>query len=202
MNIIDLEWGTLADWVAAIAAALGAGLSIFALRHALAANKTAEQTRLDAKDASAATEARERARDELDRNRERRALAGSVAAWWAADREEADRRYVVVISNQSPTSAVFHDVDVTVAGWKGTTHVVHMNILPPGKFFVEQGFKMGQPRWERIPLPVRPDDVLDPFTVASDRSIVQLEYNDGLGTRWRWTPRSGLTEVEHTSAQR
>lgn len=116
--------------------------------------------------------------------------------------EEANRRYVVVISNQSPTSAVFHDVDVTVAGWKGTTHVVHMNILPPGKFFVEQGFKMGQPRWERIPLPVRPDDVLDPFTVASDRSIVQLEYNDGLGTRWRWTPRSGLTEVEHTSAQR
>ncbi|MFF7683571.1 hypothetical protein ACFZA2_12515 [Microbacterium sp. NPDC007973] len=196
MNIFNLEWGTIADWVAAVAAALGAGLSIAALRHALAANRTAEQTRLDAVRAAAATDARERARDDTDRNRERRALAGSVAAWWAADRAETGRRYVVVVSNQSPTSAVFHDVDVTVAGWRGTTHVIHMNILPPGKFFIEQSMDGGQPRWTRIPLPVGRDDVLDPFTVASDRSIVQLEYNDGLGTRWRWTPRDGLAEIE------
>ncbi|KEP72252.1 hypothetical protein HR12_47825 [Microbacterium sp. SUBG005] len=69
-----------------------------------------------------------------------------------------------------------------------------MNILPTGKFFVEQGFEMGKPRWKRIPTR-RPHDLLDPFTVASDRSIVELAYNDGLGTRWRWTPEGGLTEV-------
>lgn len=200
VNPFDLTWGSLADWVAAVAAALGAGLSIAALRHALAANHTAEQTRLDAQRTAAATEARERARDATDRDRERRTLAGSVAAWWAADREEAGRRYVVVVSNQSPTSAVFSDVDVTVSGWRGATHLIHMNILPPGKFFVEQGMEAGQPRWKRIPLPVLPEDVLDPFTVASDRSIVQVEYTDGLGTRWRWTPRGGLTEVERVDA--
>ncbi|MBD8477957.1 hypothetical protein [Microbacterium sp. CFBP 8794] len=195
VNVFDIEWGTLADWVAAIASALGAGLSIFALRHALAANRTAEQTRLDAKNASEASENRERTRDEIDRNKERRALAGSVAAWWAADREETRRRYVVVVSNQSPTSAVFHDVDVQVTSRGGASHTIHMNILPPGKFFVQQGLDNGRPQWTRIPLPVRVDDVLDPFTVAGDRSVVQLEYTDGLGVRWRWAPGSGLCEV-------
>jgi len=195
MNFASLDWGTAADWVAALAAVLGAWLSALALRHALAANRTAERARLDAKSASEASDARERARDEIDRDRERRALASNVAAWWAADREEEGRRYGVVISNQSSTSAVFYNVDVDVVGRGGARHVIHMNLLPPGQFFVEQTFDNGQARWERIPRLVNHDDVLDPFTVAGDRSIARIDYADGVGTRWTWNPTTGLSEA-------
>lgn len=212
MELFGLEPGTLADWVAALAATTGTVLSIFAIKFALAANRTAEQTRRDAKDASDSSalresdrdaqdlerdkrdHQRERERDARDRDRERRELAGSVAAWWAADRDANDRRYGVVVSNQSTVNAVFHDVNVRVTGPKGCEHLVHLNVLPPGRFFVQQKFENGLAVLERIPLPVRPADVLDPFTVARDRSVLEIKYADGLGSQWSWSPSGGLSE--------
>lgn len=213
MQFIGLDLGTWADWVAAVAATAGTVLSIFAIKFALAANRTAERTRQEAKDASDASAVRERERDDRDRerarqarmrdeerdarerDRERRELAGSLTAWWAADREAEGRRYGVVVSNRSTTNAVFHDVDVRVSGFRGTEHSIHMNVVPPGQFFVQQGQSNGRSTLAKIPLPVRPSEVLDPFTVANDRSVVAIEYADSLGTRWRWTPSGGLAQV-------
>lgn len=185
----------MADWVAAVAAVLGCVLSIFALRVALAANRTADQTRQETVAAARTSAAREAQRDEVDRARDRRQLAGSVASWWAAGRDENGRRYGVVVSNQSPTSAVFYDVQVHVAGPGEGTHVIRMKVLPPGQFFVQNKGLALQSSWDGIPRPVQEADVLDPFTVAGDRSITQLEYADGLGTRWQWSPGGGLTEL-------
>lgn len=195
MSPLPLEPGTLADWVAALAAVLGCILSIFALRVALAANRTADETRQEAVASARDSATREAQRDEVDRARDRRQLAGSVASWWAADRDESGRRYGVVVSNQSPTSAVFYDVEVHVAGPGENTHIIRMKVLPPGQFFVQNRGLALQSSWDGIPRPVREADVLDPFTVAGDRSITRLEYADGLGTRWRWTPGEGLVEL-------
>lgn len=195
MSSFNLEPGSIADWVAALAAVLGCILSIFALRVALAANRTADETRQAAVVAARDSATREAQRDEVDRARDRRQLAGSVASWWAADREENGRRYGVVVSNQSPTSAVFYDVEVQVAGPGGATHTIRMKVLPPGRFFVQKKGLAQQSSWDGIPLPVREADVLDPFTVAGDRSITVLQYSDGLGTRWQWTPGAGLAEL-------
>lgn len=200
MQILTLAVGTWAEWVAAFAAIAGTVLSIFALKFALAANQTAEQTRKEAKDATEASAARESARDTRDRYRERRELAGNITAWWAADRDEEARRYGVVVSNQSAVNAVFHNVDVRVKSSKGDEHTVHLNVLPPGHFFVQQTFENGRATLSKIPLPVRASDVLDPFTVARDRSIVWIEYADGLGKHWKWSPANGLTERDRATA--
>ena len=191
-QILGVEIGSLSECVAALAAVAGSILSIVALQFGLAANRTADQTRREAKDASDASAQREKLRDAADVERERRLIAGSLAAWWAADRSEDNRRYGVVVSNQSTSAAVFYDVDVHVTGRVGGAHVIHMNVLPPGRFFVPQSASGPRVAWERIPLPVLASDVLDPFTVAQDRSIDAIEYADGLGTRWRWTPEEGL----------
>ncbi len=208
----SLDPGTLAEWVAAVAATAGTVLSIFALKFALAANRTAEQTRVETKTASDAAAQREsdrdtqdHERDQRDRDRdqnrdardwerERRDLAGSVAAWWAADREENERRYGVVISNQSTVNAVFHEVVVRLKGRNDETLEVNMKVLPPGQFFVQQSVKNGRGILSRIPVPVRATDVLDPFTVARDRSVDEITYVDGLGSRWSWSPTGGLIE--------
>lgn len=181
LTIFGLDPGTAADWTAAIAALAGTVLSILALKVALAANRTADNARREAKESSDSSAKREA-------EHAKRALAGSVASWWAADREEEKRRYGVVVSNQSTTNAVFHNVNVMVTGPYSKNETIRMVVLPPGKFFVQQG--------ENIPLPVLPSDVLDPFTVAHDRSINSIEYDDGLGTRWRWTPTTGLIELD------
>ncbi|WP_295782739.1 hypothetical protein [uncultured Microbacterium sp.] len=194
MQIFDVDLGSVSDCVAAVAAVAGSVLSVWALRFGLAANRTAEQTRQDAKAAADAAEARERDRDAADAERDRRLIAGSVAAWWAADRSEEPLRYGVIIANQSAALSVFYDVDVHVTPPAGGKHVIHMNVLPPGQFFVQH--RIGYPRstWERLPVPVRSTQILDPLTVAGDRSVDLVEFSDGLGTRWRWRPREGLSQ--------
>lgn len=195
VDILGFELGSISETVAALAAVAGSVLSIFALKFGLAANRTADQTRREAKDANDAGARREQARDAADLERDRRLIAGSLAAWWAADRSEVGRRYGVVVSNQSPTASVFYDVNVHVTGRVGGSHIIHLTVLPPGRFFIPQSILGTRATWDRIPLPVLASDVLDPFTVARDRSVDVIDYADGLGTRWRWSPDGGLDEV-------
>ncbi|MBF4552070.1 hypothetical protein ITJ61_17595 [Pseudoclavibacter sp. VKM Ac-2888] len=188
-------------------------LSIFAIKFALAANRTAEMARQETKDASDKSHAmerdrdardqerdvrnyaREQARDARDRDRERRELAGSVAAWWAASYSELEPRYGIVVSNQSTTNAVFFDVEVRAKCFKDQEQSLRMKVLPPGRFFVQQSKINGKIQLERIPHPVQEDDALEPFTVAGDRSVEEIRYSDGLGARWQWSSGAGLAEV-------
>jgi hypothetical protein len=111
-----MEWGTLADWSAAAAAALAV---VYAARAARDSRRLAR---------------READRDAAQQASARRAQAELVTSWVAV-RLDVDGKVVssgVVIQNAS-TTPVF---DVCVNGKNGAALApLRLSVLPPGEFF-------------------------------------------------------------------
>lgn len=173
MNILtplEIQFGSVAELIAAAAALASTVLTIFALRIALAANATADKAQRE-------TGEREQARD-------RRAVAGTLQAWWAV----VDQTWGVVVANSGPTPAVFHDVQITVTGNALTTQPISIACLPPGLFFVESTAPWQFPTATTL-------EQTTAVTRSTKHDIQRIEFTDPIGTRWAWTAPDGLVEI-------
>lgn len=90
---------------------------------------------------------------------------------------------------------MFYDVAVSASCFDQAQQVIRMNVLPPGKFFVPQEMNHGKTRLKRIPQTIYESHHIEPFTAAKDRAINEIAYSDGLGAKWLWRSKVGLSEV-------
>lgn len=184
-NLLGMELGSLADWVAAVAAAFAAWFGVQALKTSREANATAEQAREDAQAQAEREQARELERD-------RRAVAGSLQAWWVTDQSSEKARWGVILSNASPVPSVFHDVELEVKGNKKSSQI-RVATAPPGQYFIESN-KESANAWE-FPRAVADPTALTPLAKSSTHTVTRITFTDQLGTRWCWTAKSGLEAV-------
>ena len=213
----------LLDWVEALAATAGAIFGGIALYLSHKANTVAQEVREDALEQANRAEKleidrdnrarlrndqldrkqkqledevrkREAVRDQREVERERRAMAASIQAWWVCS--EDSKTWGVVVAN-STTGAVFRDVLIHL---DGNIHAdtLKMEVVPPGQFFVETA-SHANPRlaWE-LPCPLTTfKTTLHPITRGKKKQIKSISFIDQLNSHWEWTPESGLTKVSH-----
>lgn len=210
MTFVGLDLGSWAEWIAANAAGIGTLLSIFALRRAGEANRTAERTRQEALAAAQAAESRESDRDRRaeeqrqrveeaeaardrrenqrasrEAEREHRQLAGSVQSWWA--KNDAGE-WGLLVSNETGPGSVFHDVEISTVGNK-FSRTVTIETLPPGRFWVTSG--TAATPWG-LPKPIDETARLDPLMRSQNHGVTAISFTDPLGKRWCWTPQDGF----------
>lgn len=218
MTPLDLQIGSVAEIIAAVAALASTVLTIVALKIARAANDTAESAaaQADKRERDAQAQIDQRAREALQRQdeREREALRREQerdrdSQKREADRDErersrdrrhlasalqawwvaADERWGVFVSNRGTTPTVFHQVEVTVTGNAYNTEPIRIECLPPGDFFVES-----KTPW---PFPEAIDDAtnLCPIMQTRKYAVLSIRFTDPLGVRWCWDPKAGLQET-------
>lgn len=189
----NIELGSVADVTAAAAALAGLALSARSLKVAQSANDTAERTRTETIDAARTAASREDDRD-------RRALASHLQAWWAYTEDPSistngAKVYGVVVSNRGSTSAVFHDVRIaTVGNNHPSGEDIEIVTVPPGLYFVASNAVTGGSAWGR-PVLVTDESAFFPLTFARKYDVRTIRFRDQLGTPWQWRPTDGLVEV-------
>lgn len=191
-----MDSGSLAEWVAALAALASTVLSIAALRLARQANETANRVRDDTIEREEKTNLRERRRDQRENDRDRRVLAGGIQAWWAVDEQETPERWGVLISNDGSSPSLFQDVTLSVEGNRNS-NVITIATLPPGKFFVASNGRLNSEgfAWD-VPRYVPDIAALTPITKSKKHIVSEISFTDPLGARWTWTAEGGLTEAD------
>lgn len=210
MNLLGNEFGSWAEWVAALAAIVGLFLSIFALKRADEANTTADLTRREAAEARSAEAAhgaareremkrkederdkRERARDDRELEREARQLAGAVQAWWVAEPDgngPGQDRWSVLVCNEGLAGSVFHDVHIMVSGNRYKDEIV-IETLPPGRYYVPS---VAAPKGWDLPRQVRDASTMDPILRSANHTVNEIRFIDPAGEHWVWTATSGLS---------
>ncbi|WP_419817620.1 hypothetical protein [Glaciibacter flavus] len=173
-----MTMGTLPDWIAA-AAALGA---LFA---AISAGRQAKRL-FDI----------ERGRDHAVEERRSRSQAESVAAWVAAQiTDPKPISYGVVVRNASED--VVYDIDVKVSDkFDRDVSNLHLQILPPGSFYVAQAGK----DWAFAAEVQSFSEEIRPVTKSAKIGILNLEFRDAAGSKWRRV-NSGLLEPADGATQ-
>lgn len=167
-----MELGNLADIVSAVAALAGAVLSIFALNIARQANGLAEKTRAE-------TEQREKEAQQKE-------MARSIQAWWVHQRRDGKDTWGVVLQNHNPQSSVFYDVTVRTTGNAKSSDPIHVEVLPPGSYFVPSGEQWGWPE------PVSDLTAYEPILKSTKHRVLEVDYRDTLRYHYTWSPTSGL----------
>lgn len=160
-----MELGNLADIVSAVAALAGAVLSIFALNIARQANDLAKETKAE-------TEKKEAAR--------------SIQVWWVHQRREGKDTWGVVLQNHNPQSSVFYDVTVRTTGNAKSSDPIHVEVLPPGSYFIPSGEQWGWPE------PVSDLTAYEPILKSTKHRVLEVDYRDTLHCHYTWSPTSGL----------
>ncbi len=176
-----MELGTLAEWAGAIAAVIGTLISLFALSYARKANETAEATRRE-------SQAANKEAHDLEAQRDKRLLAGSLQAWWAKKHDE--NTWGVLVANLGQAGTVFRDVTIT-AKVNEYRKVLDLQVVPPGLLFVES--TAAGSGWG-LPAAVEPHEC-DYLAKSSKHEITRIDFTDQLGVHWSWDPDRGPTEV-------
>lgn len=191
----SLEIGSLAEWASAVAACISIPLTILALLLAHKANTTAEESRREMRDSSKEALRLEGERERRDLEREQRALAGVLQAWWAQAPDDGKfHQWGVIVSNESAYASVFYDVVIHVEGCLAqglplASLQARMKVVPPGRFFIEAS--NDEHPW-MLPLAIDSSQEYRAVTKSENHKIVRIDFTDSLGSRWKWVLGRGL----------
>ncbi|MCT2250132.1 hypothetical protein [Kocuria rhizophila] len=160
-----MEWGNIADVLSAGAALAGTVLSIFALSSARRANELVEKNQREA---------------------EQKEVARSIQAWWVHQHIDHKDTWGVVLQNHNPQSSVFYDVTVRTTGNTRNSDPIHVEVLPPGSFFVQSGEEWGWPQ------PIPNLTAFEPIMKSTKHRVLEVDFRDSLRYHYTWSPTSGL----------
>lgn len=129
-----------------------------------------------------------------EEEREARAVAGRISAWWAIS---PAKKWGLMVANEGTGNGSLRCLKIEVRS-KYDKWPVKMNLLPGGYFFVESEYVPGaghttKTGWER---PVRVENVKEYEAILNSReySVSSIEFDDLIGTQWRWTDTDGLSK--------
>lgn len=183
-----MEIGTWAELIAAAGGLAAAGISVLALRSALAANRTAESTRFEAKAYADATNRREE-------RRQRAEVASQLQAWWVMWGPNDAHQYGVLVTNAGAGATVFRNVRIETCGndnVRSSRDDITFASLPPGSYLVPSNWR-GAPRpWGELQS-ASAEVVYEPLVKALSHSVTRISFEDPTKTHWSWTPEDGLT---------
>jgi hypothetical protein len=185
MELFGIEFGTWGEWFGAAAALAGTVLSIFALIIAKQANKLSQKTNEAAREL-------ERERDIREQDRDRKAVAASLLAWWVREDNEqgAPPRWGIMLSNKNGGSTVFRRVSLRAEcnGREFQSLSEPLEFLPPGEYFIENTSNS-------FPEFLQKDRVYTPDTRSKKHIVKELRFTDQIGCEWVWTPEKGLVNA-------
>lgn len=182
-----MEIGSWAEIIAALGALAAAVVSVFALKTAIAANRTAEETREEARDVSEQTLRRETLRQHAD-------VARQLQAWWVVWREDEEKKFGILVTNAGEGATVFRDVRVETTGnanAKGTRGHITFTSLPPGSYVLTSTSVGSDAPWSE-PQIARSDVAYEPLVKAQKYSVTCIWFEDPTKRAWKWTPARGL----------
>ncbi|MBN7793840.1 hypothetical protein [Microbacterium esteraromaticum] len=182
-----MDFGSWAEIVAAVGGIAAAVVSIFALKTALAANRTAEHTRREAKDAADARNAREE-------QSQLAAVASQLQAWWVMWRNGEATRFGVLVTNAGDGATVFRNVRVETAGnrnARGRGGDITFTSLPPGSYVIPSNAAGADKPWGG-PETVERDTRYEPLVKAHRYAVTRISFEDPTKAEWTWTPEMGL----------
>lgn len=189
-----MEIGSWAEVLGALGAICAAVVSVLALRTALAANRTAEHTRREAKEHADEMSSR----DEL---RERAAVARQLQAWWVVwwpDGADGVKRFGIRVSNAGEGATVFRNVRIETCGnalAKGTRGDITFTTLPPGSYIIPSNPSGSERAWGDPEIAV-PNRIYEPLIKAQKYAVTRISFEDPIRAAWEWTPEDGLLSRE------
>lgn len=167
-------WGSIAEWVAAIAAVSALGAAVWAGM------------------TSASLFTIERARDRENAARVKQQQASLIAAWSVACPEhELDTVRGQAIEEhdglliQNSSNAPVHDVVIRSSSIAGANRDATLNIVPPGELVLLRNKKYP---WSLAKPRNYIKGTVHPITKRSDWRVHSLDFTDAAGVRWQ---RSG-----------
>ncbi|GEC73864.1 MULTISPECIES: hypothetical protein [Microbacterium] len=185
--LAGLPFGSWFEGLGAVGAVAAALVSVFALRSALAANATADQTRRDAKSFADETRAREQ-------SREHAGIARQLQAWWVVWAEGEDKRFGVFVTNAGEGATVFRDVRIETRGnsnVRSASGAIAFTSLPPGSYVLMSNAAGSEQPWGD-PQVTRPDVAYEPLLKAQRYAVTCITFEDPMKQAWCWTPERGL----------
>lgn len=186
-----MEIGTWAELIAAAGGLAAAVVSVFALRTALAANRTAEDTRLEAKVHADATNLREE-------QRRLAAVARQLQAWWVIWHLGEEKRFGVLVTNAGEGATVFRNVRIETFGnalAKGRSGDINFTSLPPGSYVIPSNKRGADQAWGE-PQSVASDTSYEPLVKAQKYAVTRISFEDPTKSCWSWTPEDGLVSSD------
>lgn len=182
-----MEIGTWAELIAAVGGLAAAVVSVLALGTALAANRTAEHTRREAKDHADATSLREE-------QRRLAAVARQLQAWWVVWRVGEETRFGVLVTNAGEGATVFRNVRIETVGNAlaiGRSGDITFTSLPPGSYVIPSNARGAEQAWGD-PQSASSDMSCKPLVKAQRYAVTRISFEDPMRTQWSWTPEHGL----------
>lgn len=173
--------------MAALGGLAAAVVSIFALRTALAANRTAEDTRREAKDSADATNAREV-------QRQLSTVACQLQAWWVVWFEDQTKRFGILVTNAGQGASVFRNVRIETTGnrnVRGRGGDITFTALPPGSYVIPSNSAGAEQPWGDPESAAR-DTRYEPLVKAQRYAVTRISFEDPTKSEWTWTPDDGL----------
>lgn len=205
--------GSIVEWVEAVGTLASAVLTIPAIVMAAHAKKTAKESADIAAESARKAEELEKQRLEMqleqdkrlqeyeakrqamaeeqrqaDILRERRELAGQLQVWWVTYREtpNSQEEWGFMVENKGLNTCVYRNVEIVHMA-NGHSNVTPIEVIPPGTYFVQNIMAC-----RRVLQVVVDPTKYSPVSISKSHIIKSLQYTDALGTRWCWTPESGL----------
>ena len=196
-DLAGIPVGSWFEGLGAVGALVAALVSVFALKSALAANATADQTRKDARSFAEETRARER-------SREYAGVARQLQAWWVCWEEDGERRYGIYVTNAGEGATVFRDVRIEAIGnanARDASDAISLTSLPPGSYTL-MSTRAGSSQPWGDPQAARSDVDYRPLLKAQNYAVTRITFEDPMKRAWCWTPERGLeprTDEEMTA---
>lgn len=190
-----MEFGTLADVVAAVGGLAAAVVSVLALRTALAANRTAEHTRREAKDSADATSRREE-------QRRLATVARQLQAWWVIWNVGGEKLFGVLVTNAGEGATVFRNVRIETCGnalATGRSGDITFTSLPPGSYVIPSNKRGADQAWGD-PQSVASDVSYEPLVKAQRYAVTRISFEDPTKSHWSWTPEDGLVTSDSSES--
>ena len=216
MTLFD-GWGTISDFLGAMASVVGLGISLYAMKQAKDAEKAykensealrqqqEKQQEFEHEHAqrrekynewmkknSQKQSEIEQERHEREKINEARRMARSVISWWAMDNEG---NWGLIVLNDGSSAGVVCDVEIKARTKIGQKDPLNIQFLPPGQFFVKsQRWEKRRDSWD-FPRAISNLEDYTPIVTSSDYCVCSIEFEDSVGERWSWTPESSLQNL-------
>jgi len=181
-----MQIGSLADIIAALGGVGAALVSVLALRTALAANRTAERTRAEAKSFADESNAREQ-------RRQLATVAKQLQAWWVVW-TDGQKRFGILVTNAGEGATVFRNVRIETVGnanVHGSRGHITFTSLPPGSYVIPSNAAGSEKPWADTEVVSRAV-VYEPLVKARNYSVTKISFEDPMREKWIWTPEDGL----------
>lgn len=189
-----MEIGSVAEVVAAVGGLAATVVSILALVTAVAANRTAENTRREAKAYADETIAREKLRQHTE-------VARQLQAWWVVWHGEKGKRFGILVTNAGEGATVFRNVRIETQGnvnVKGSRGDIAFTSLPPGSYVIPSNAAGAEQPWGDLEL-ATPEVKYEPLVKARNYVVTRITFEDPVKSQWTWTPEDGLGSATMTA---